>query len=168
MLSQDNIIRIAGTSTSTIDGIGLSYNIFFQGCSHYCPGCQNPDLQDFQEGYEATINDIIDHINQNLDFYDSVVLTGGDPVDQPKALYSTLTKINIPTILYTGYLFEDIPDHIRKLCSIIVDGPYISNLSSHGSPSSSNQKIYFNKNNLTKYQMFSFMVSHKTEQYYNF
>ena len=125
-------------------------------------------MQDFTKGYEISVDDIISHINQNLDFYDSVVLTGGDPVDQPKALYSILFKLRIPTILYTGYLFEEIPDHIKSLCSIIVDGPYIQNLALKGSPSSSNQKIYFNKNNLTKYQMFSFMVSHKTEQYYNF
>ena len=125
-------------------------------------------MQDFKGGYETSINDIIAHINQNLDFYDSVVLTGGDPVDQPKALYITLKNLNIPTILYTGYLFKDIPDQIKYLCSIIVDGPYIQNLALKGSPSSSNQKIYFNTSKLTKYQMFSFMVSHKTEQYYNF
>lgn len=40
------IFRCAGISDSTNDGIGMALDIFFQGCSLKCKGCQNPELQE--------------------------------------------------------------------------------------------------------------------------
>jgi anaerobic ribonucleoside-triphosphate reductase activating protein len=153
-------ISVTGTSTSTIDGIGISYNIFFQGCSHNCTGCQNPELKPFGNKTIVSIDDIIIHIDNNISFYDSVVLTGGDPVDQPYALLHLLDNIELPTILYTGYHFSEIPSEIISLCTIIIDGPYIQELSQVGFPNTSNQKVYINKSKCSDSDEYRFLINH--------
>lgn len=40
-------MRIANTvNDSIVDGHGLRFTIFTQGCPHHCPGCHNPDTHD--------------------------------------------------------------------------------------------------------------------------
>ena len=43
----DMKIRIAGVvNDSIVDGPGLRFAVFTQGCSHHCPGCHNPETHD--------------------------------------------------------------------------------------------------------------------------
>lgn len=134
--------RCAGISTGTINGIGISCEIFFSGCCHNCPGCQNPELQDFSYGSIVDTNDTLKHIDLYKDFYNSVVFTGGDPVYQPNALYSIASECKLPTILYTGFLFEEIPKYITDLIDIVIDSQYVQELKTNGFPASSNQRIW--------------------------
>ena len=47
-------IRLYGTvPDSIVDGPGLRYAVFVQGCSHHCPGCHNIESQSVDgEDYE--------------------------------------------------------------------------------------------------------------------
>ena len=53
------LIRIAGTvSESIVDGPGIRYTIFTQGCPHHCEGCHNPETHDFSGGRLADTDKI--------------------------------------------------------------------------------------------------------------
>ena len=55
-------IRIASlVDDSIVDGPGIRFTIFMQGCPHHCIGCHNPETHDFQGGYLENINNIILH-----------------------------------------------------------------------------------------------------------
>lgn len=136
-------IKIAGITDSFTDGLEFSpsLTIFFQGCTLHCKGCQNPELQSLDGGYEIGEDEIIQHIEKYYDFYNGVVFSGGDPLDQPDNLISLASKISKPKVLYTGRIYEDISSNIRELFDIIVDGPYREDLKTNGFPASSNQRI---------------------------
>ena len=45
-------------SDSVVDGEGIRSVIWFQGCSHNCPGCHNPETHDFKAGYEFDLEEV--------------------------------------------------------------------------------------------------------------
>ncbi|MDD6050747.1 MAG: 4Fe-4S cluster-binding domain-containing protein, partial [Clostridiales bacterium] len=52
-------IRIFGTvEDSIVDGPGLRFSVFVQGCPHHCPGCHNPGSHDFDGGRLLDTQDI--------------------------------------------------------------------------------------------------------------
>lgn len=135
----------AGINSSTIDGIGISCDVWFQGCSIKCEGCQNPDLQDLMKGYIIDTSMILEHLRQFPDFYQSIVFLGGEPTEQEYALLELCNNlpVTLTKILYTGKEFKDLSEDVKSAMDIIVDGPYIkSELTESGFPASNNQKIY--------------------------
>ncbi|SFH22498.1 anaerobic ribonucleoside-triphosphate reductase activating protein [Desulfotomaculum arcticum] len=139
-------ITVGGfTDISTIDaGNLLAFTVFFQGCKKRCPGCHNPELQPFDGGMELDIRQIKDRIWRNRDWYEAVVLAGGEPLEQPEALEDLLEFLrgtNIESWLYTGYEPDEIPATIKELADVIVAGPYRQDLHAEGFPASSNQRV---------------------------
>ncbi|MBP1573297.1 MAG: anaerobic ribonucleoside-triphosphate reductase activating protein [Oscillospiraceae bacterium] len=102
-------IRIAGTANdSIVDGPGLRFTVFTQGCPHRCEGCHNPHTHDFNGGNETDTKDIIDKFLQNP-LIDGITLSGGEPFCQAKAcaeLAREAKKHNLDVIAYTGFDFE--------------------------------------------------------------
>lgn len=128
-------LRIAGTvKDSIVDGPGLRYVIFTQGCPHGCPGCHNPETHDFHGGKEANINEILDEIFGNP-ILSGVTFSGGEPFCQPEGLLSIAEKIkekNIHLMIFTGYLLEQLQKmesaavkRLLELADVIVDGPFV-------------------------------------------
>jgi anaerobic ribonucleoside-triphosphate reductase activating protein len=137
------IFKCAGVSDSMNDGLGkIALDVFFQGCSLKCPGCQNPDLQDFRGGSWWNTAEIFDILKENKDFYQAMVFLGGEPLEQPSALIELASKSKVCNVLYTGWIYDKIPNKIRSLMDVIIDGPYIESQKSCGFPASSNQRIY--------------------------
>ena len=53
-------MRIANTvSDSIVDGPGLRFTVFTQGCPHHCPGCHNPDTHDPAGGREVSLEELM-------------------------------------------------------------------------------------------------------------
>lgn len=128
-------LRIAGTvQDSIVDGPGLRYVVFTQGCPHHCPGCHNPQTHDFQGGKEADTGLILEQISQNP-VLSGVTFSGGEPFAQAEALVplaETVKDMGKHLMVYTGYLLEDLwsmeDSHVKRLLEltdILVDGPYI-------------------------------------------
>jgi anaerobic ribonucleoside-triphosphate reductase activating protein len=135
--------RCAGITDSMNDAPGkIALDVFFQGCSLGCKGCQNPELQDPNGGFDLDTDEIIDHLEQHKDFYQALVFLGGEPLEQIDALFNLASRSGLYNVLYTGWLHEEIPLDIRMVMNMIIDGPYIEELKTDGFPSSENQRIY--------------------------
>jgi anaerobic ribonucleoside-triphosphate reductase activating protein len=125
------------------DGRGAALDIFFQGCSIGCKGCHNPELQDKDGGFELDTDEIIEHLDKHKGFYESIVFLGGEPLNQREVVIDIINRVDLYKVLYTGYLYKDIPNEIRSVMNMIVDGPYIEELKTDGFPASENQRIYY-------------------------
>ena len=138
-------MRIAGTLPSSfVNGEGIRYVVFLQGCDHHCCGCQNPDTWAFDGGYEIDINDLADDIRRRLRNLDGITLSGGDPFYQQEECVKLLKLLpDVNVWVYTGFIYEEIADtELVKMADVIVDGPFISNLICKDKPyGSSNQRI---------------------------
>lgn len=115
---------------TTVDGPGFRTSIYLAGCSHHCPGCQNPQSWDIDNGRAMSLEEILKVIEEE-DF--DVTLSGGDPlfnVDAAKSLIKAIKSQNRNVWLYTGYTWEEIISDKEILeavsnVDVIVDGRYI-------------------------------------------
>ena len=72
-------MRIASTiSDSIVDGPGLRFTVFTQGCPHHCPGCHNPETHDPAEGREISVEELA-RIMLGNPLTDGLTLSGGSP-----------------------------------------------------------------------------------------
>lgn len=128
------LLRINGVvPESSVDGPGLRFTVFVQGCPHRCPQCHNPETHDARGGRLVNIYDLFAEIRNNPLLY-GLTLSGGEPLCQPEPLIelATLAKnAGLNVALYTGYTFEHLiveshPQRMRllHLCDILVDGPF--------------------------------------------
>ena len=116
-------IRLAGViRESIVDGPGIRFVVFVQGCPHHCEGCHNPESHDFSGGYDCEPEKILAEIKKNP-LLDGVTFSGGEPLCQAAAL-------NL--FIYTGSIFEDLlknqnPDVMALLQEgdFLVDGPFV-------------------------------------------
>ncbi len=155
-------IRIAGRVVdSIVDGPGMRYALFTQGCPRACPGCHNPQTHDPKGGFETTTEEILKEIDSNP-LLDGVTFSGGDPFMQPKPLVELakeLKKRNLNVITYTGYRWEELVDAndpdwnaLIQASDVIVDGPFVQSLHDWKLKytGSSNQRIIDVKRTLTQ------------------
>lgn len=130
-------LRIAGIeSESFVDGPGIRFSIFTQGCSHHCPGCHNPKTHDFNDGHDISLSELLSMIEENP-LLDGVTLSGGDPMFQAETLVPLAREIKergLNLVIFTGFVFEHIMDHkdqyphmleLLTFADILVDGPFV-------------------------------------------
>ena len=131
-------------------GPGNRVGIWFDGCSHYCKGCSNPELWDFNEKYKTDISQVMRLIRgiESQHKIDGFTITGGDPLIQADALRELLPElamISADILLYTGYDYECIKDtycDILDNVAVLIDGKYIEELNEGNVlRGSSNQRI---------------------------
>ena len=126
-------LRIAGTiGESIVDGPGIRYVLFTQGCPHGCPGCHNPQTHDFNGGKVVDTAALLADIQKNP-FVKAVTFSGGEPFAQPLALAelaSALKEQGYHLMSYSGYTFEQLLQRadarplLDKL-DLLVDGPFV-------------------------------------------
>jgi len=106
-------------SFGTVDGPGIRFVIFFQGCPMRCLYCHNPDTWEIGAGTEVTTDDLLAQYQKNHPFYRNggITATGGEPLLQVEFLTELFEKAKeqgIHTCLDTsGITFQ--PDHTERL-----------------------------------------------------
>lgn len=78
----------------TVDGPGVRFVIFVQGCPMRCLYCHNPDTWPTQGGTERTCDDLLEQYKNNSEFYTTggITVTGGEPLLQIDFLLELFTK----------------------------------------------------------------------------
>lgn len=148
-------LRLAGIEKeSIVDGPGIRFVIFTQGCPHQCPGCHNPQTWDYQGGGLWTIADILKEIKK-VRGIKGVTFSGGEPFDQAEALVvlaKEIKKMGLDIVTYTGFIFEELLalgqinnayESLLKLTDILIDGPFMQEYRDLDLPfrGSTNQRI---------------------------
>ena len=91
----------------SVDGPGIRYVVFMQGCPMRCLYCHNPDTWTVGKGREVTAHELIDEYMKNEMFYRNggITVTGGEPllqVDFLIELFSLAKARGIHTCLDTS------------------------------------------------------------------
>ena len=90
------LLRISGIiKDSIVDGPGLRFVVFTQGCNHNCLGCHNPQTHDLKGGYEISVSELAEIMAEQR-LIRGVTLSGGEPFLQAEALipFATIVKKN--------------------------------------------------------------------------
>ena len=116
-------------SMGLMDGPGIRYVVFMQGCQLRCLYCHNPETWDI-EGQSQLISpiDLIEKIKRFKNYFGEeggVTFSGGEPLLQPKFLLECLKlckKENIHTVLDTaGVGFDDYDEILKYVDLVILD-----------------------------------------------
>lgn len=131
------MLRINGVvPESVVDGPGIRYVIFTQGCPHHCLGCHNPQTHDFDGGFEVEEADLINEFSLDP-LLSGVTLSGGEPFCQPESLLTIARSVHAAgknVVAYSGYTYERLCElaserpaiaELLKETDILIDGPFI-------------------------------------------
>ncbi len=107
-----------------VDGPGIRFIIFMQGCSLKCKYCHNRDTWDLHSGTPYTSSEILEKILRYKNYFLSsgggVTVSGGEPLLQYKfltQLFTLLKKENIHIAIDTSGSV-DLTDDIKKLIDL--------------------------------------------------
>ena len=131
-------LRIAGTvNDSIVDGDGLRFTIFVQGCPRKCLGCHNPETQCFTGGKMTTTEALLAEIRKNP-LLTGVTFSGGEPFCQPEPLLAIAKYCHahgLDVWSYSGYTLEELKakydpvvDELLREIDVLVDGDYRESL----------------------------------------
>lgn len=110
----------------TVDGPGLRYVIFLQGCPMRCQYCHNPDTWEPGIGTQMTVDEALSKFYSNLPFYKNggVTVTGGEPMMQMDFLIELFTKLHaegVHTCLDTsGIMFQPANEEVMKKVEMLM------------------------------------------------
>lgn len=130
---KDITLRVAGIiEESIVDGPGLRFVLFLQGCRMHCKGCQNPQTWDFEGGTPVSAQEILARM-QGDPLVHGITFSGGEPFEQAAALAplaAELKRLGYHLMAFSGYTFEQLlqKDGCRELLSLLdllVDGPFV-------------------------------------------
>jgi len=120
-------------SFGTVDGPGVRFVVFFQGCPMRCLYCHNPDTWALDAGEEYESSEIIEKFLRNKTFYETggITVTGGEPLLQIDFLIDLFQKAKsngIHTCLDTsGITFDENNeglkqkfDELIKVCDLVM------------------------------------------------
>lgn len=108
-------------SFGTVDGPGIRFVIFLQGCPMRCLYCHNPDTWEVGGGREASARELIDEYRKNRDFYKNggITVTGGEPllqIDFVTELFRMAKDYGIHTAIDTsGITYNENAEYIARL-----------------------------------------------------
>lgn len=121
-------------SFGTVDGPGIRFVLFLQGCHLQCKYCHNRDTWDINSGNYMSLDNIFDKIIRCKNYITprgGVTITGGEPLLQAKfiaELFEKLKKEGIHTCIDTSgmvALTEDVKRALNLTDLVLLDVKHI-------------------------------------------
>ncbi len=119
-------------SLGTVDGPGIRFVVFMQGCPLRCGCCHNPDTWEFGIGTEYTPNDILQKALRCKEYFGKdggITVSGGEPLCQPEFVTELLKLCHnegINTCIDTSgcYLNDKIKELVNFTDRVLLDIKY--------------------------------------------
>ncbi len=145
-------VRVAATvPRSEVNGPGVRFVLWVQGCPLRCPGCWNPDTWDPRCGQAVPAAELLERILAT-DGIEGITLSGGEPFAQAEALSplaAAVRRAGLSVFAFTGYplrrLRRPAQRTLLSLCDVVVAGPFVARQRGWDHPwrGSANQRIHF-------------------------
>ena len=132
-MKQCNIGKINSIqSLGTLDGPGLRYVVFMQGCNLRCHCCHNPETWNINGGKEITSDEIVKKVVRYKEYFKDkggITISGGEPLLQSEFVLDVFKKChqkNIKTCLDTsGSIFnEEVKELLKETDRVLLDIKY--------------------------------------------
>ena len=130
-------LRVSGiVEESVVDGPGVRFVVFTQGCEHHCPDCHNSHTHALDGGTMMPTDAILARFDEDP-LLSGITFSGGEPFLQPEALADLAEAVHArgkDVMVYSGFTFEQLLEQegqdpaVRRLleqADILVDGPYV-------------------------------------------
>ncbi len=125
---------------------GIAVALYVSGCPRRCEDCQNSELQvpkyDDVEGLYTLGNRLL----KEYKWAEAITYLGGDWMmyKEQYVVQATVARgWGMENVLYTGELFEDLPEEVVEPSDWIIDGPYDKEQKGVY-PASTNQRVFHN------------------------
>ena len=138
--------------TTKVEGPGVRYCIWTQGCSRHCKGCQAVHTWSHSGGILIDVKDIIEDIKSQKNI-EGVTFLGGEPFEQAEALgiiAKEAQKFGLSVLCFTGFLLEELRQEEKNRLlldniDLLIDGEFKQELVDYSRPwcGSSNQRYHF-------------------------
>lgn len=148
---------------SAANGPGIRAVLWVQGCTLGCPGCFNPETHPRRGGDEISVDELFGRIRALGDRIEGVTVSGGEPLQQRRAVLALLTRLRaetpLSTIVLTGYTWPEVtrmPDLAALQCcvDVLIAGRYdATQRAAHGLRGSSNKTIHLFSNRYTLHDL---------------
>lgn len=122
-------------SLGTVDGPGVRFVVFLQGCNLRCKCCHNPDTWEFNGGNEYTAEEIVKKALRYKEYFGEkggITISGGEPLLQPEFVYEVFSlckEKGVNTCLDTsGNILNDgIKKSLSATDRVLLDIKYTAN-----------------------------------------
>ena len=122
-------------SLGTLDGPGVRFVVFMQGCHLRCGCCHNPDTWEMSDGKAYTVEEIVSRVVRYREYYKDnggITVSGGEPLLQSRfvfELFSECLRQGINTCLDTsGSVWNEDVKHVLSVTNrVLLDIKYTTN-----------------------------------------
>ena len=122
-------------SLGTVDGPGIRFVVFMQGCNLRCGCCHNPDTWDINGGEEFSAKEVVSKAERFKSYFKDnggITVSGGEPLLQSKfifELFSLCKEKGINTCLDTSgsILNNDAKNLLKVTDRVLLDVKYVDN-----------------------------------------
>ncbi len=119
-------------SLGTVDGPGVRFVVFMQGCPLRCVCCHNPDTWDYSGGTEYTVDEVCEKILRFKSYFGKdggVTVSGGEPIMQAEfvtELFRLMHENGIHTCLDTSgcVLNDSVKELLAHTDLVLLDYKY--------------------------------------------